>query len=125
MESIKFKKSQTYYSLREADTTIGYILGCFLIADVQGNPLKWIQWTNDQSKPYTSSNSSFIDKEDNKIFIYDVLCKDDDGGPYFETTKEQFIKLLEEWDVMLKLMPNEIYINIDDNGIITLEASND
>lgn len=124
MEYITFKKlTADIYSFRGASTRRTEILGCFLCDDVGNYPLDWITWVNGL-QPFTSSNVSRLYKDDKHIYINDLYAELNDET-CFETTKEIFIKVLHDWDKLIKQKPNHIYVTIHDNDNILLEGSND
>ena len=43
----------------------------------------------------------------------------------FKTTKEKFLKLLHDWDEIVKQNPKEIIITVSDDGEIKVEGRNE
>lgn len=125
MATIQFELITNHYYLKKVETMVACILANFLTSDVGHYATDWIKFANDQTRPYTSSNASFVDKDDNNILIGDILSEAEDWGPFFVVTKENFIKLLEDWDKLIRQKPSQIFLTIHDDGAITLEGSND
>lgn len=122
---INFKKMNNIYSLMETKYIEENILGLFLSSDVGSDALNWIKWINETKQPFTSSNASWLEIEDNLIYIGDLCMEEKEDEPCFSISKEKFIKMLEDWDAITKQKPNQIFLTIDDDGNIKFEAKND
>lgn len=123
MNRIIFEKIRQHYFPTCATTIPLTILGNYLTSDVVESK-KWIEWTKNHLQSYTSSNLTFISIEDDEIYLASLLDMHQDEPPCFVTSKEKFIKMLEDWDRLFKQQPDLIILTIDDNGNIMLEGKN-
>ena len=132
MTYAKLERKQDLYLLKESDTAGLEILGSFLKSDVgysRDSIESWIKYITDPNYDSTTSNYSFLDKEDGKLILgreADLL--DDEWEKAYEDALElspqQLIDVLNSWYELCSRKPQEIIIAQDSNNKITLEGRN-
>lgn len=112
------------YAYKDSDSKKLGILSLFLLVDVEHKSLVdcYRDWILNQQYEDTAGNITFIEKENDKITI-GKLFVDDPYEVVFETTQEQFLKILDQWEELCKSKPKEIIIK-KEGGIITLTGKN-
>ncbi len=122
MKYIKLINSDPLFLLKEYNGEEMWILSHFLTSDLNSGAAsfkKLILSNQDE----TASIFSWLTNKDNKIRIGFICDEEDPAAPVFEISKEQFIKLLDEWGKLYNEAPQEIIITYE-NGIINLEGKN-
>lgn len=122
MQILELIKDSNYYIQKISNSPQIQILGNFLTSDLNSGAAsfkKLILSNQDE----TAGNFSWLTNKDNKIRIGFLYEDEDPTAPVFEISKEQFIKLLDEWEKLYKEQPQEIIITYE-NGIINLEGKN-
>jgi hypothetical protein len=87
------------------------ILGIFLATDV-GCYSPWFhEWALDDNQTDTGANYTSLEKEKNYI----VLSEDASvgRGPFYYFHKDEFVKLLEQWEQVCKKKPKEVIITME------------
>lgn len=125
MESIIFEFITNRFHFVKGSSYESCNLGDFLSSEVINRISPWVDLVNNPIINFVEGNITVLIKKDNKILIGDLFSKAEDGGPYFEISRDKFIKMLQDWDVLVKQQPKHIFLTIHDNGDITLEGSND
>ena len=132
MKYIKIKlRSRSYSAIENNNESFG-ILGNFLTDDVgysKDDAEGWIEYINNPAYDSTTSNYSFMDKEDGKLILgREVDLLGDDWEKAYEQALElspqQLIDVLNTWYELCSRKPEEIIITQDDNNNITLEGRN-
>lgn len=119
---IKFKKSVSPlsgFSYLDSNSLELTILGRFLISEAS-NPQSYIDWVLDPSQDLTASNITLLEKEDDLIYISDLL-EVDNNPPRFPFKKEEFIQILKDWEKVKSQNPQEILI-IKENDRIMIQG---
>ena len=120
MKYIKFKLDRHRYYPEESNCKDLRMLGAFFRSDVGCDISSFKDFLLDQGQEDTASNFSFLEKEGNNIVIGCLYSED----PYewtFETTIKQLIEILDQWEKLCKLEPQEIIITREGDSI-TLEG---
>src|SRR5271170_5497796 len=103
------------------------ILGDFLSSDVGCHNFIYKQWAMaDKLDPNSEfwwtagGNVTFMEeKEDGFIYLSSsVPLEEDEKLIEFKLTKEQFIKILDDWEQVSKLMPSEVIIKYENDKFI-------
>lgn len=121
MEFIKLLLSQNYkgYSYIESSNTKMGILGLFLTDDVGCSSSPFKEWAfNDNWGDECSGNITGLEKEDNYILLTD-LYPDEEIPINLKMSREQFVKLLDDWqEKVCKLKPKEVIIKYENDEFI-------
>ncbi len=116
MEKLIFEFENTSYILKKSETINGELLGLFFSIDFPINPNFYIDWLDDFEQTETGGNLTFLEKENNKIFILDQYAEDIYENA-FELKKTIFKRLLQNWNLLIKQRPKSIIIAIDGDYI--------
>lgn len=82
----------------------------------------YIDWAQDPKQDLLGAgNTSYLEKEDDKILVSSVFSEQKDGGPFFTLPVDQFIKLLTIWQQLVENGTQKITITEQD-GQITIEG---
>src|SRR5438128_1232438 len=101
--------SDGFYVYKDADTIAISILGCFLSSDVRCNN-GFRNWFYNDASPGASGNITILDKEGDDIVLMDMYSEEKNPTE-LRISKDQFIKLLNEWlDVICLNKPAEVII---------------
>jgi len=113
---LKLKKSGNSYEYVETnDAGLGTL--SYFLDDCHRSVGRFKELVNDPAQAIAGGNTTLWEKEGNKIII--TLQWRDDDDPYkdaFEATIEELNCILDQWEELLKKMPEEI-IMIRDNMI--------
>ena len=126
MNILKLKKTSnsSYYAYQFSSLAMD-ILGSFLTSDYGSGWPSYKNWVNSPNDDGMEGNATGLEKRDNNIIIFDILdlIKDEDEAykNAFIISKVEFLKLLEKWEALYKLFPNEIMITYD-NDKLTIEG---
>ncbi len=121
MSYVKFIFIKSHPYIEEADNSKMEILGLFLTNEVDDTTF-WKDWINNPAYEDTTGNLMFVDKKNNKIII-GHLYTEDWYETVFETTKKQFLEILDRWEELCKQRPREIIITKEGDKV-TLEGKN-
>ena len=93
----------------------------FLMTEV-GNFIDWhYNFALDPKSKSLSGNAFFLDKENNNIIIDDMLHdSEEDHEDRAAMPKDDFLKLLNDWQKVYSQKPDEIIITQDENGKISI-----
>ncbi len=113
------------YNQYEPTKSIGntlWILEYFL-HDIRVSSIPaYIEWALDPTQTYLGqTNTTETNKKNNIILINFIFSDEPDNGPFFEISIDQFVKLLKEWEKLVKAKTQKISITEQD-GIITIEG---
>ena len=113
---LKLKKSGNRYSY-EASNDTGLNTLYFFLDDCCRCVNKFRKLINDPTQSRGGGNVTFWEKEGDKIIItLDFLDDDEKYNNAFESTIEELNCIMDQWEELLKKMPEEI-IMIRDNAI--------
>jgi len=128
MDFLKMKLDNGGYLYEYACTVKMYVLYKFLSNDIKCNNFIFRRWvfankfdSSSEFTPIIKGSITFLE-EKNDGFIY--LCaflslEDDNELVEFKLTKEQFVKILDDWEQKVcKLMPTDVSIKYGDNKFI-------
>ena len=127
MKYLNLEKISYFYTLKEPVPTAPdmWNLFYFLTSDYGSGWPSYKVWENSPSDDGMEGNATGLEKRDNNIIIFDLLdlIKDEDEAykNAFIISKVEFLKLLEKWEALYKLFPNEIMITYD-NDKLTIEG---
>ena len=124
MEFIKLVISSSEgYSYDSASNIKMDILGNFLANDVI-HPSSFINWAfNDDWGDACSVNITSLEKEDHHIILTD-LYSEEETPTELKMTRDQFIKLLNDWEEKVcKLKPKEVIIKYENDEFV-IETKN-
>lgn len=116
--------SQGGYFCKNASNIGMTILGRFLSSDVGSGPSGFKEWgTNNNLGEACSGNLTALEKEDNFILLSD-LYSDEEVPTELKMTRDQFVKLLDDWEEKVcRDKPKEVIIKYD-NDEFTIETKN-
>ncbi len=114
------------YSCREFSNDDIGTLGFFLSSDISFRIGLFRPWAIDDSLGMeTSGNTTRLEKENNYIFLSDLY--DEDNPPStLKISREQFVKILDEWDkkiIKADPRPKEVIIK-QDGDLFFIETNN-
>lgn len=83
-----------------------------------------IDWALNPEEWFMSMNISELikDKEDDIIHMCSELSEEPDGGPFYDISINEFVKLLPKWKELVEAKIPTITIT-DNNGILTIVGS--
>jgi hypothetical protein len=112
---VRIKKNivHSFVFVEESDSQTMNVVGYFLTDDVhRGGGKDWIKFILESSYQDCTSNYSFMEKEDGNIVLGCILDED----PYDRALTvpiSVMIDLLEQWDMICKMNPDEVIITYD------------
>ena len=115
------------YSYKNASNIPMCYLGCFLTSDIgccerSLSMESHKKWVSDNSVDALAGNISYVEKGNGIVLIGD-LYSEKKVPIKLKMSREQFIKLLDDWrDKVCKKMPKEVIIK-HENGQFTIETS--
>lgn len=114
-----FSKRLEIHEIAEwSGKTIG-MLGLFLTDTSLRNIPSFIQWAHNQNEVEGGTNSTWLKKNNGYVLIGSLFSDEPNGGPFFEISIDQFVKLLTEWEKLVKAKAQTITITEQD-GVITI-----
>ena len=112
------------YKYKESDSAELDQLICFFSDDIGSFGTSWFkEWSLDDNHEVTGGNYSYIEKEKGFVFVGCDFSEQEDGGPFFKISIENFVEILTQWDELYKTKPKEILI-IQEDGGVRLEGKN-
>jgi hypothetical protein len=121
MPYVKLVRDDGAYNHIDSDTIEMCILGDFLGSDVRCNGAGFRDWFYNDAYDVSNSNATSFWKEDGYIVLVDMFSEEEDPTE-LKMTRNQFIKLLDEWlDVVCVKKPAEVLIT-EINGEFILET---
>lgn len=120
MEYIILKRDERGYEYLDSNSIELTIFGHFLTTDAAAKdaPSSYKEWSHDNRYKGSGGNITNLDKENGNILISDQFSEEPDGGPFLTITKENFIELLNTWELALKEKPAEIVITKEAGKVI-------
>ena len=114
-------ESSEYTANKYTKQKFFYLINFFHSIRISSIPF-YIQWVlNVKEKEQGAGNTAFLIKKGNLVLIGFLYSDEPDGGPFFEISTGQFVKLLTEWEKFVKAKTQKITIT-EQNGIITIEG---
>ena len=125
MNSVRFVLSQDYsYSYIDASNSQMSDLGMFLAYDFDCSWSLFGEWAvNDSWGDCVSGNITCLEKDNEYILLSD-LYSEDEKSVKLKMTRNQFIKILNDWcNKVIKEKPKEVIIKYD-NDQFSIETKN-
>jgi hypothetical protein len=123
MNFVKLVYHNDFYKYVDASTMEMNNLGNFLKSDVRCYWPGFMEWALHDRGESISSNTTFLRKENGKVFLSDLYSEDDEPVE-LEMTLGQFIQILNAWqEKVCKMMPKEVIIK-HENGEFVIETKN-
>ncbi|HEV2601515.1 MAG TPA: hypothetical protein VGT41_04400 [Candidatus Babeliales bacterium] len=98
-----------------------WILAGFLTSDVGGGASSYREFINNPNQIETSSNYTMMEKEGDELLL---ACQFDyDFEPCIKMSQKEMLSILDQWQELVKLRPQEIIIFKRDDSYI-LEGRN-
>lgn len=98
-----------------------FIIGNFLTDDVRYTNINVFKGWLEEDRRCTGGNITSLSKTyEGTILMSDIYIEDEDY--YIELTKEQYIKLLEDWKYIINQSPAGIWITRDKKGYFNFKA---
>lgn len=118
----KLKDFNTYVVIEKSGTTI-YLLSYCLTNLWLSHLHEHIEWALNPEEWYMSMNISELikDKEDDIIHMCSELSDEPDGGPFYDISIAEFVKLLPKWKELVDANTRIITI-VDNNGVIEISG---
>jgi len=129
METLIFEYDNKcgHYHLKKYSNQGMFHLAFFLTDDVGCDGVgSFKEWINDPTQIATSSNYSYLEKDEDDPSKTIIGCEVEEGEPgevVFETTIKQLNYILDRWGQLCKEKPKEIIITRDGDNV-TLEGRN-
>lgn len=126
MKYIRFVKIDSRYLKKEDTSPEMTTLGMFFATDYDPNwpsTKPWIKDPNTDGHEVESNITTWRKDFHGNIFIGYLIYEDEEEWT-FKTTKEKFLKLLDDWDKLVKQNPKEITITVSEDGEIKVEGKN-
>ena len=121
MEYVQFSYNNGNYSHKNATSNEMDTLGLFLSDDVNCDSLSFKEYALNDWEIYTSSNATALEKKNGCIFMSDMYSQEEVPS-ILKMTREQFIKLLDDWqEKVCKSKPKEVIIKYE-NDEYTIET---
>ena len=115
MRKLTFKLEDKFYEIGPIENVEEQIIGNFLIYDVGNHPESFIKWVSDANDLYTSSNMTCLEKSNDKIILTDLFS--DKETSEFIISTNNFLKLLQEWQKIIREKPKQVKINFSNSNI--------
>ena len=101
------------FDFPQSDNQQMWILGHFLSSDVGCYWPSFKKFALENLFNECSGNCTNLEKKEDYILISDQFSEQPDGGPFLKVPKQEFIRLLDEWEKICKQKPQEILITFD------------
>ena len=118
MKKIIFSLGAYGYTKNETSEPKSWIVKNFLSSDVRDGAQDWIELLRDDEARYASSNVTFLQKVDSKVYLTDLFDEHDSNieePEEFAIPKERLIYLLEKWGEFFKKRVPKIILTFDDD----------
>ncbi len=112
------KRIEIYEITAWSGNSIG-IFGLFLIDVTLGIIPSFIQWAQNSNENEGGTNGTRLRKQNEKISISSLFSDRKDKGPHYIISIANFIRVLNEYEILIKSKTQKITIT-EDNGIITI-----
>ncbi|HEV2601516.1 MAG TPA: hypothetical protein VGT41_04405 [Candidatus Babeliales bacterium] len=109
MKIVKFKLINDIYLSAEPSKGDFWILSGFLTDDVRGGGVpSYREFINNPNEIETGGNYMMLEKQGNDMLLG---CQyDDDFEPCIKMPQKELLSILDQWEVLVKLRPQEIII---------------
>ncbi len=84
----------------------------------------YTEWATTQRHPM-AGNISSIQMKHNTVLIGEIFSKRQDDGPHAKLRIPEFIKLLHEWEKLVKVNTETIVITLENGIVFVRDGSND
>lgn len=123
MQQLNLIKSSEFsvYLMESYTGPIAFLYNFLIDVPMQFLPSYYIEWALDPKEIYGETNSTSLTKKNSHILIGSLFSDEPNGGPFFEISINEFIKVLIKWEELLKAKPKEITLH-EANGVITIES---
>jgi hypothetical protein len=121
MDFVRLIYEKDSYSCKEGSNLKMDILGFFLSSDVGCGWSSFKEFAFNEWEINTSSNITFLRKENGRVLLSDLYSEESEPTE-LEMTVEQFIQLLDDWEIKVcKTKPKEVLIKYE-NGEFIIET---
>lgn len=110
------------YLFRGASNEEMGIFGLFLTDEVVNDVSYYKEWFFDDKKKCIDGNIISLDKEDNYILL-ENMYSNEEIPTILKMTRQQFLKVLDDWEEIIKLKPKEVIIK-HENDEFVIETKN-
>lgn len=118
MNFVKIIYESGSYDCFDTDSIKMYILGMFLVREVNSDILFFKEWFFDPEYTCIDGNTIELDKENGHIFLRDTYSQEK-IRTVLKMSNQQFVKLLDDWEEkVLKLRPKEVLIKYEDDEFV-------
>lgn len=114
MRQLKFfKKDNTWVMIYSSDDTMN-LIGFFITDEISMRGIcKSIQWLQNGKEDSIGCNYVFMDKEDGNVILSCLFDEDDHNDRTLTVPTAVMIDLLEQWDMVCKMEPEEVIITYE------------
>jgi hypothetical protein len=102
-----------HYWCDESDTQEMWILGRFLGDDVGCRKSGFKEWADKETTEYIGGNITDLERHGDYIILSETYVGPKNPGPFLKVPKQEFIRLLDEWEKICKEKPQEVLITFD------------
>ncbi len=103
-------KNSKRYMIKDSSGNTIYLLG-YCIVDLWLEVInEYIEWAINPNEWYMSLNVANLEKEDDHILISSQISDEEDDGPFFKISIDEFVKLLPQWKKLVDEGAQEITI---------------
>jgi len=118
MNFVKIIYESGSYDCFDTDSVKMYILGMFLVREVNHDVLFFKEWLFDSEYTCIDGNTIELDKGNEHIFLRDTYSQEK-VRTALRISNQQFLKILDEWDEkVIKLKPKEVLIKYENDEFI-------
>jgi len=127
MKRLVIDRDHYYYRFKKTNNFDFFIIFTFLTEGIgygkNSRASEFKNWIIDIECNEYNGNRICMEKEDGIIIIYDQLESELDSG-ILELTRQQFLKVINNWEKLCKQNPKEIIVTLHNNGEIIFEINN-
>ena len=118
MNFVKIIYQSGSYNCFDTDSVKMYILGMFLVREVNCDVLFFKEWLFDSEYTCIDGNSIELDKENEHILLRDTYSQEK-IRTVLRISNQQFLKILDEWnEKVIKLKPKEVIIKYENDKFV-------
>lgn len=118
---LELDKYNHYKPIKSAGNDL-WILECFLHDIIMQFFKSYLDWATDSNLESLETNSTLLEKKANNVIIKFLYSSEPGEEPVFKISIDQFIKLLQEWEKLIKTKTKKITITQNDDGTMSIEG---
>lgn len=107
------------YIIANYEGAIAFLYDFLIDVPLQAIPF-YIQWAQQSLNDTGETNSTILIKNNSHIIIGSLFSEEKDNGPFFQTPITEFVKILIEWEKLVRAKTKKITITQNDDGIMSI-----